>query len=440
MKRYAFLKGVESNARTYATTFDRVFESARGARLWDSSGHEVIDCLACAGALPLGHNHPEVQDAILRFVSSGHIQQALDLSTPAKFEFVQELFSVLPPEFVRTAKIQFCSPSGSDAIEAAMKLTRFATGRHTIVAFHGAYHGMTSGALAAMGESSIKSASAAGTTGVHFAPYPNSLHCPFGSNDSDRFAAAYLRTLLTERSCGIPLPAAVVLEVIQGEGGCLPASAEWLRAVRKITSDAKIPLIVDEVQTGLGRTGRMFAFEVADIVPDVLVLSKAIGGGQPLAVVLYNERLDVWPPGMHAGTFRGNQIAMVAGRVTMQIVRRDGLDRHAGRVGEALIGGLKRIAERHAILADVRGRGLMVGVEVARDGRGALPTPADGQLAKRIKRVAFENGLLIETGGRHGSVLRFLPPLILDDSELGAILDRFETSLSRVSRAAAHEL
>jgi diaminobutyrate-2-oxoglutarate transaminase len=438
MKRYEFLKRVESSARTYASAFDRIFEAARGARLWDSEGNEFIDCLACAGALPLGHNHPEVQDAVMTFIRSGQIQQALDLATVEKFEFVRELFSILPRQFAQSAKIQFCSPSGSDAVEAAMKLTRFATRRHTIIAFHGAYHGMTGGALAAMGDATIKSAAGLGTTGVHFAPYPNARQCPFGSDDSDTMSANYLRTILTDPECGVPAAAAVVLEVIQGEGGCLPVSAAWLRKVRELTRELEIPLIIDEVQTGFGRTGRMFAFEVADVVPDVLVLSKAVGGGYPLAVVVYDQKLDQWPPGTHAGTFRGNQIAMAAGRATMEIIRRDRMERHAERLGEALMAGLRRIAGRFPALADVRGRGLMIGVEVGCGKSGTRATPQDGRLAKRIKRAAFENGLLIETGGRHDSVLRFLPPLIVDESEVGAILDRFETSVTRAMKEPAY--
>jgi diaminobutyrate-2-oxoglutarate transaminase len=439
MDRYEFLKEVESNARTYAASFDRVFERGRGVRVWDSNGREYIDCLTCAGALPLGHNHPEVREAVAKFIASEQLQQALDLATPAKYEFVHELFSVLPPELASSAKIQFCSPSGSDAVEAAMKLARFATRRQPIIAFHGAYHGMTSGALAAMGDATVKSSSALGTAGVHFAPYPNSRNCPFGSEDSDRFSANYLRTMLTDPESGIPTPAAVILEVIQGEGGCLPGSPDWLRAVRDITRELKIPLIVDEVQTGLGRTGRMFAFEIAGIVPDVLVLSKAIGGGYPLAVVIYHRDLDVWPPGMHAGTFRGNQIGMVAGRTTIEIIRRERMERHAHRLGEVLSGGLKRIAERHPFLADVRGRGLMIGVEVVRGEPGGRSTPRDGALARRIKRSAFDSGLLIETGGRHGSVLRFLPPLIVEEADVGEILERFERAVASVARDAGRD-
>jgi len=440
MKRYEILRRQESNARTYASAFPAVFQSGTGIRLRDQSGREYIDCLACAGALPLGHNHPEIRDILMRFLQSDHPHQTLDLTTPAKFEFVQELFGLLPDTWASRAKIQFCSPSGSDAVEAAMKLTRFATRRYPVIAFHGAYHGMTSGALAAMGNVAAKAGLLAGTGGIHFAPYPYKYRCPFGTDgsDTDELSIEYLRTLLTDPESGIAKPAAVIVEVVQGEGGCIPASNEWLRELRKLTREHDIPLIVDEVQTGFARTGTMFSFEQAGIQPDVLVLSKAVGGGFPLAVIVYDESLDVWPRGMHAGTFRGNQIAMVTGKATMEILRRDRFAEHAQQVGAALAQGLRELARRHPELGDVRGRGLMLGVEVveARE-EGRCPAPADGALAAAIRSAALGNGLLIETGGRCGAVIRFLPPLILTLADVGQILDRLDTSVTQVKRQRA---
>ncbi|HEX3764428.1 MAG TPA: diaminobutyrate--2-oxoglutarate transaminase family protein [Kofleriaceae bacterium] len=433
---YTAVKRRESSARTYAATFEAVFESGAGIRMRDHSGREIIDCLSCAGALPLGHNHPEILDALLVFLGSGHVHQALDLTTPAKCAFVDELFGLLPPEWAARAKIQFCSPSGSDAVEAAMKLTRFATGRQPIIAFHGAYHGMTGGALAAMGNLTAKAALPGGSGGIHFAPYPYQFRCPFGSDGeaTDRLAIEYLATLLDDPESGISRPAAVIVEVIQGEGGCIPASDQWLRQLRQLTRDRAIPLVIDEVQTGFARTGTMFAFQRAGIVPDVLVLSKAVGGGFPLAVVVYDEALDRWPRGMHAGTFRGNQIAMVAGTATMAILRRDRLADHAAELGALLIDGLRQIAADHPELGDVRGRGLMIGVEIVAPAPGAPRGRQDGALSAAIKRAAFDSGLLLETGGRHGSVIRLLPPLILTRSDAGAILDRLELAVRTAKR------
>ncbi|AKJ29408.1 2,4-diaminobutyrate 4-aminotransferase [Caldimonas brevitalea] len=401
----------------------------------DQAGRDIIDCLSCAGALPLGHHHPEITEVLVRFIQSGQLHQALDLTTPAKFEFVQKLFGLLPAEFASRARIQFCSPSGSDGIEAALKLVRFATRRHPVIAFHGAYHGMTAGALAAMGNLGPKSAPMR-FDGVHFAPYPYRYRCPFGTDGSatDRLSIDYLRNLLSDPESGVPQPAAVVVEVVQGEGGCIPASDDWLRELRTLTRQHDIPLVLDEVQTGLGRTGSMFAFERAGIVPDVLVLSKALGGGFPLAAVVYDESLDVWPRGMHAGTFRGNQIAMVAGKATMDIVQRDRLDAQAEEIGGLLAQDLRQLASRHPEFGDIRGRGLMLGVEIVRPGDHPDAGAQDGGLAKAIKQAAFENGLLIETGGRHGAVLRFLPPLILTRRDVGAIVDRLDAAVMQAKQ------
>ena len=430
MEELQYLKGVESRARTYAATFTRMFVAGRGIYLRDSHDEEYIDCLMNAGALALGHNHRQVKAAVMDFIAGDRVQQALDLATPAKFEFVRELFSLLPPAFANNAKIQFCGPSGSDAIEAALKLAKLFTQRSTVIAFHGAYHGMTAGALSAMGNLVPKTGLGTVNAGVQFAPYPYSYRCPFGTDgrDTDRLSLSYLQTLLADPESGVPKPAAIVVEVVQGEGGCIPASLQWLRGLRDLTLQHDVLLIVDEVQTGLGRTGTMFAFERAGIRPDLLVLSKAIGGGYPLAVLLYDSKLDVWPPGMHAGTFRGNQIAMVAGMETMRVIQAERLVANAEIMGSHLSTGLKAIATRHCCLGEVRGRGLMVGVEVG--SAGSVSDVSSGTLAKQIKLSCLSHGLIVETGGRHGAVLRFLPPLTINEDEVAAVLSRFQKAVA----------
>jgi diaminobutyrate-2-oxoglutarate transaminase len=437
-----YLASVESNARTYASSFQRTFVSGRGVRMFDAHGREYLDCLGCAGALPLGHQHPEVKEAILDFVSSDRIQQALDLATPAKFEFVHQLFSHLPAELRDNAKIQFCGPTGADAVEAAIKLMKFYTQRSPIIAFHGAYHGMTSGALGATGNLTAKSGTGFVNGDVHFAPFPYRFRCPFGTDgeDTDLLSLNYIRTILADPESGIPKPAAMIVEVVQGEGGVIPASDRWLRGVRELTLEYDVPLVIDEVQTGLGRTGAMFAFERAGIIPDALILSKAIGGGYPLSVLIYHRRLDVWPPGMHAGTFRGNQIAMVAGYTTMRVIERDGLARNAARIGAMLAAGFSQMAERFNFLADIRGRGLMIGIEITQRDRGRRASSEDAAVARAIKHNCFKNGLIIETGGRNSAVLRFLPPLILTESDVDEILARFERAVDDASRNLSRDL
>jgi diaminobutyrate-2-oxoglutarate transaminase len=429
---YAFVRARESNARTYANAVDRVLRYGRLARVHDTDGRDYLDCLSAAGTLALGHNHPAVGTAVREYLDSGGLQQALDLTTPAKYRFLRTLYRLLPAGFAATAKVQFCGPAGADATEAAVKLFKSATGRRTVLAFHGAYHGMTAGALSLTGNLLAKEHVASLMPDVHFLPYPYDYRCPFGLGGAQatRAGLRYIESVLTDPESGITKPAAVIVEAVQGEGGVIPAPPEWLRGLREITARLDIPLVVDEIQTGFGRTGRMFAFEHAGIEPDAVLLSKAVGGGHPLALVAYHERYDGWRPGSHAGTFRGNQLGMVAGAATMEFIESHGLVEQVATKGELLGSMLRGIAARRPEIGEVRGRGLMWGLEIVdpdglADALGSRPP--NGARAREIKRRCLENGLLIESGGRHGAVLRLLPPLIITEeeiAELGEKLDR----------------
>lgn len=261
---------------------------------------------------------------------------------------------------------------------------------------------------------------------VHFLPFPYVYRCPFGLGGEVgwRSSLAYIERLLDDSNSGITPPAAMILEIVQGEGGVIPAPDEWLREIRRMTREREIPLIIDEVQTCIGRTGRMYAFEHSDILPDVLVLSKAIGGGLPLSAVVYHKDLDRWQPGAHAGTFRGNQLAMAAGTATLQYVKEHRLDLHAHEMGERLMAILRNIQKDKPQIGDVRGRGLMIGVEVVNpvDPPDALGVyPPDRKLACRIQTECMKRGLIVELGGRQGSVVRFLPSLIVTANEIDRI-------------------
>lgn len=416
---------VESSARTYPRRLPVAIQTARGMYLTDVDGKRYLDCLACAGTLALGHNHPVVTAALTRHMAESLPMQTLDFPTPGRQAFVDELLASLPQSFGSRARVQFCGPTGSDAVEAALKLVKTATGRRSILAFHGAYHGQTQGALGLMGNLGPKAHISGLAAEVQFLPYPNAYRCPFGCVQctANCSSAAYLEAMLDDVESGVTRPAAMILEVVQGEGGCIPAPDGWLREVRRITREKEIPLIVDEVQTGWGRTGAMYAFEHAGIEPDVLVLSKAIGGGLPLAVVLYDESLDGWQPGAHAGTFRGNQMAISAGLATLRYIQEHGIAAQAARMGQHLHQRLRALQSSFPEVGDVRGRGLMVGAEIVDpekfDVRGR--PVADGQRAREIQRACFDRGLILEVGGRHGSVLRFLPPLIVNEQEIDAI-------------------
>ena len=433
--RLARQAAVESNARSYPRRIPLELKRAQGIHVQDSEGRWFIDCLAGAGTLALGHNHPEVVQSMRNLLDGQRPLHTLDLMTEAKDDFIRELYALLPPEFAKDARIQFCGPAGTDAVEAALKLVRTATGRSNLMAFHGAYHGMTQGALGLMGNLGPKAYLDGMASNAQFLPFPYDYRCPFGvgGEAGERIGLHYIQNQLTDPESGVLPPAGMILETVQGEGGVVPASAHWLREIRRITHEAGVPLILDEIQCGVARTGKPFAFQHAGIVPDVLVLSKAIGGSQPMAVVVYHQKLDVWKPGSHAGTFRGNQLAMVAGATTLRIVREQQLDQHAAAMGERLSGHLRALQKDFPQMGDVRGMGLMLGVEmVDPEGRPDVlgRFPHSGELASRIQRQCLQRGLIIEVGGRHSSVIRFLPPLIVTAAQIDQIAEIFRAAVS----------
>lgn len=429
----------ESNARSYPRRIPLVLKRAKGIYVEDIEGRTFIDCLAGAGTLVLGHNHPVVRDAILDVVNGELPLHTLDLATPTKDQFVQDLLEILPSEFSRNAKIQFCGPAGTDAVEAALKLVRTATGRRTILSFQGAYHGMSHGALSLMGNHAPKEPLDGLFNGVQFLPFPYHYRCPFGVGGEAGVQAGlrYIDNLLTDPESGVLKPAGIIVEVVQGEGGVIPAPTSWLSGLREITARASVPLIIDEIQTGFGRTGELFAFQGAGIIPDVLVLSKAIGGGLPLSVAVYSAALDLWKPGAHAGTFRGNQMAMAAGSATMRFIQDQEIHLHSAKMGTRLMAHLSSLDGECPEIGDVRGRGLMIGVEIVDPGgvpdRMGRP-PIAPQLASAIQSECLKRGLILEIGGRRGSVIRFLPPLIVTDRDIDQIADIFAAALKAAAK------
>ncbi|MGX4689426.1 diaminobutyrate--2-oxoglutarate transaminase family protein [Streptomyces sp. JNUCC 63] len=468
----------ESAARTYARALPIVPVRARGLTIEGADGRRYLDCLSGAGSLALGHNHPVVLEAIRKVLDSGAPLHALDLATPVKDAFVTELFRTLPSELADHARVQFCGPAGTDAVEAALKLVRAATGRRTIMAFAGAYHGMTAGALDASGH--------AADVRVARLPYPQDYRCPFGVGGARgaELAARWTESVLDDPKSGVPLPAGMILEPVQGEGGVIPAPDHWMRRMRQLTAERSVPLIADEVQTGVGRTGTFWAVEHSGVTPDVMVLSKAIGGSLPLAVVVYRDDLDVWGPGAHAGTFRGNQLAMAAGTATLAHVRENRLAERAATLGSHMLSQLRDLARHFPCIGEVRGRGLMIGLELVNPegepgwdgggragvvpaeagavmpgvpprpyppeptepailGRGAPgptaarshgPRPAAPELAAAVQRECLRRGLIVELGGRHASVVRLLPPLTITDEQTAAVLGRLADAVDAAAR------
>ena len=412
----------ESEVRSYPRRLPIAIKSGRGAIIEDTKGQIYLDCLAGAGALPLGYNHSEINQVLINQINAGVPYQTLDLTTPSKDAFIKAVMQFLPTNFAKTARIQFCGPSGADAVEAAIKLAKLYTKRNTMISFHGAYHGMTNGSLSLTGNLSSKSRRTGLMSDVHFMPFPYNFRCKFGLGGEEGAAQSirYLESVLCDDESGITKPAAIIVEPIQGEGGVLPAPKKWLQELRRIATEHGILLIFDEIQCGIGRSGDHFAFEESGIEPDVLILSKAIGGSMPMSIILFNEKFDCWNAGEHTGTFRGNQLAMASGAKTLEIIQRDNLAHNALQRGEQLRAALRAIQADFPQIGEVRGRGLMNGIEIVKPGvlNSLGQAEADPVLAIAIQRAALELGLIIEKGGRRGAVLRFLPPLIISETQI----------------------
>jgi len=397
----------ESNARTYPRHLPIAIADASGCFVRDVDGNVFIDFLSGAGVLSLGHNHPELVEVAVKQLSQ--FTHGLDFPTPVKDAFVDAQLSMLPPHLRGRMKMHFCGPTGANAVDAAIKLCKTATGRGDIISFQGGFHGSSHAAMAVTGLVEQKERIANGMPGVHFFPYSYCSRCPLGlSPDTCSVnCVEYLERSLQDPNGGIPRPAAVIMELIQGEGGVVPARTEFVQRIRALTLNLDIPLVVDEVQSGCGRTGTWFSFERYGIEPDVIIASKALSGmGLPVAVIFYNERLDQWAPGAHTGTFRGNQLAFATGVRAIDIIRRDNILDNVRRRGEQVNEELSQL-ELHPWVHEIRGLGLMWGVELA-DPYTGQPASA---LARQVQAHALRNGLILEVGGRDDCVIRMLPPL-----------------------------
>ncbi|WP_405705307.1 diaminobutyrate--2-oxoglutarate transaminase [Streptomyces xanthophaeus] len=399
---------VESEVRSYCRAWPVVFERASGSRLYDEQGRAYLDFFAGAGSLNYGHNNPVLKSALLEYIERDGITHALDMSTTAKRAFLETFRStVLQPRGL-PYKVMFPGPTGTNAVEAALKLARKVKGREAIVSFTNAFHGMSLGSLAVTGNAFKRAG--AGIPLVHSTPMPFDNY--LGGRVPDFL---WFERLLEDQGSGLNHPAAVIVETIQGEGGVNVARAEWLRGLADLCRRRDMLLIVDDVQMGCGRTGDFFSFEEAGIVPDIVTVSKSISGyGLPMALCLFKPELDLWEPGEHNGTFRGNNPAFVTATAALQAYWGDGALRqqtlvHGGRVESAL---RRLCADHERSGAGYRGRGLVWGIEFT-----------DKQRAEAVCRKAFEHGLLVETSGPEGEVVKLLPPLTLTADELDEGLD-----------------
>ncbi|WP_028316099.1 diaminobutyrate--2-oxoglutarate transaminase [Desulfatibacillum aliphaticivorans] len=413
----------ESRVRGYIRAFPVIFEKAYGSILTDTMGKEYIDFFAGAGTLNYGHNNESASNAMIEYLKGQGVVHGLDMATKAKERFLESLvYGILEPRNLQY-KVQFTGPTGTNAVESALKLARMVKGRSNVVAFTNGYHGLSMGSLGVTGNTFYRDEAHISRSNVSFLPFDGYMGPDINTLD-------LFRKLLNDNSSGLDLPAAVILETIQAEGGVNVARPEWLAELAEICHEWDILLIVDDIQVGNGRSGDYFSFEESGIKPDLVTLSKAIGGGLPLALMLMRPDLDQWKPGEHTGTFRGNNLAFVAATENFKHWENNDLSDAVKYKGGVMKEELEKIAAKYPELeANVRGRGMIWGLEVPEKG-----------LTSEVSSLCFEKGLVIELAGADDQVLKFLPPLIIDeetlrkgiaivDEAIGEILDHKEERL-----------
>lgn len=407
----------ESKVMSYARSFPTTFETAEGAWLTNAEGERYLDFLCGAGSLNYGHNDPDMAAALASYIQSGGITQGLDMHTKAKAEFLESFERLILEPRGMDHVVQFTGPTGANCVEAALKLARRIKGREGVISFTNGFHGVTLGALAVTGNEHHR-----GAAGV---PLEHSPTLPFdGYMGEGVDTVAYLDRVLSDASSGVTLPAAVIVECVQGEGGLKAASFEWLKRLEETCRKHDMLLIVDDIQAGCGRTGTFFSFEPAAIQPDIVTLSKSLSGmGLPMAVTLIRRDLDVWSPGEHNGTFRGNNHAFVTAKVALEKFWAD--DSLAWRVrhkGELIRRRFEALAEAYPrITQELRGRGMMQGIALT-----------SGETAGKICAAAFERGLIIETSGPEDEVVKCLAALTTSEEELQQGFDILEAAFADV--------
>jgi diaminobutyrate-2-oxoglutarate transaminase len=394
----------ESNVRSYCRSFPELFDRAKGSIIYSESGKEYLDFLAGAGALNYGHNNDYIKERIITYLRSDAIAHGLDLSTVAKKEFITKFSELILKPKNLNYQIQFCGSTGTNAVEAALKLARKVKQRAGIFSFMGAFHGMTLGSLSITGNTEIKSGAFGTANNVTFMPYPYGFMENFDTIE-------YIESILNDVNSGIEKPAAIIFETIQAEGGIIVAPIEWMQRLRKLCDRHNILLICDDIQVGCGRTGAFFSFERASIIPDIVILSKSISGyGFPMSLLLIKPELDLWQPGEHTGTFRGNQLAFIGAVAALEYREESNLEQEV-RVKECFLRSfLTREIEPINSKIKTRGLGMIWGID--------LKEFQDTNLTKKITSRCFDLGLIVERVGRNDSVIKILPPLTIEIPKL----------------------
>ncbi len=418
----------EGNAVYYPKVLPFVPEEGMGATIRDADGNTYIDFYAGVSVLNFGHSNPYILDKALAQMKK--LTHSLDFPTAARTELVRRLIGLAPGNMKNDAKVVFGGPTGSDAVESAIKLAKSNTKRLSVIAFEGSYHGQTTMALAATAEKKYRENYSPLGPEVHFAPYPNVYRNPFRTDDPNtcvEMCIDYLEDMVQNPDSGVLSPAAMIVEPIQGEGGIIVPPDNFLPEVERICRKNGIVLIVDEVQAAFGRAGKWFASEYSGVNPDVITMAKSIGGiGLPLSGIMYRGDLDIWKPGAHLGTFRGDVVAMAAGVAAIDFAEESDLLKHVNMVGEKALKYLKDLMKENKCIGDVRGKGLFIGVEFVKDRKTKVPWK---EICDKIQLECFKNGLIVWRAGAYGNIIRIMPPLTITDELMTKGLDIFSKEI-----------
>lgn len=408
----------ESQVRSYCRNFPTVFTTAKGSFLYDEDGKEYIDFFCGAGGLNYGHNNEYIKEKVLEYLQSDGVMHALDMYTAPKREFLEFYEEkILKPRGLNY-KIQFPGPTGTNAVEAALKLARKVTGRNNVFAMMGGFHGMTLGSLALTTDASSRAGA-----GV---PLYNVTHIPAPYMFPELDTIHYMETLLTDDHSGVEKPAAIVLETVQADGGINPFPVEWLQRVRALCDKYDILMIVDDIQVGCARTGWFFSFERAGIVPDIVTQSKSIGGyGMPFALVLIKPELDIWSPGEHNGTFRGYQLSMVAAKAGLEVMLNEHVEDKVRGQEKIIAQYMDEITALDPARVRTRGIGFIWGVDL-------YHCDPEGKASKQVLDLCFQNGLIVERVGRGNAVVKVMPDLLIDEATLRRGLDILKNAVTQV--------
>jgi len=418
---------LETRAVVYSKAFPIAIDSANGSTIKDVDGNLFIDWVSGICVLNLGHNNPVVTAAVKSQIEK--IWHALEIPTEARIRFLEKLQAVLPGTLRGNAKVLF-TVTGGDACEAAISLAKHVTGRNTIVAFGGSYHGVHQGIVSLTSNRHYIESAHVARSGVFHLPYPYSYRFPLPiekSGDAAKVVLRYLEELLIDEHSGLDRPAGILVEPVQGEGGYIVPPDDFLPGLREIADRFQIPLIIDEVQTGFGRTGKFWGCELTETSPDIMCVSKSVGAGIPLSLITYKKEYDEnVPEAFHLGTYRGNPLAMAAGAASIDYIRDQALLDHVTSLGEKAKTRFAEIAQSSRNVGEVRGVGFMIGNEIVESKQTKTPSK---QLAVRMRKDMFENGLLMHTCGHYGNVLRFMAPLVISENLLDRGLKIYEAAV-----------